>query len=144
MSNKSRLLLITIFTPMVASLGCVHDLRSEQFDTCVFGSECVLEGKLSLNPGAPAWAALLEAGDQCAKLALPDSFYADANKWDGKKVMVRGRAFRQPGMAVEGGVLFWYKEKERKLAFGMCDGGIGVYVESIRSSSGELWSAPAD
>jgi hypothetical protein len=125
--------------------GCVHRPATDQFKNCTTGSQCNLEGRLNLRPGAPAWAALLEAKDDCAKLALPDEFYVDAKKWDGKIVEVSGRAFAQPNSSTENGVLYWYTEKDRKLAIGMCDGGIGVYVESMRTSSGgQLWPAPVN
>ncbi|MFC3655412.1 hypothetical protein FZ025_14710 [Xanthomonas hyacinthi] len=102
----------------------------------------MVEGRLALHQGEPAWAAILKAGDKCAKLALPDSFYIDAKNWKEKKVRVVGRAFQQPEMAMDDGVMFWYAEKERKLAFGMCDGGIGIYVESMRAN-GKEWPTPA-
>ncbi|WP_162125647.1 hypothetical protein [Pseudoxanthomonas wuyuanensis] len=102
---------------------------------------CALEGKLYLHPGEPAGAALLLSGEECAKLALPDFFYADPvrKKWNGKKVKVVGRAFLQPGIDSDGdGVLMWYAERDRKLALGMCDGGMGIYVISLEAS-GEVW-----
>lgn len=102
---------------------------------------CALEGKLHLYPGDPAGAALLLSGEECAKLALPDDFYVDPvrKKWNGKKVKVMGRAFLQPGIESGGdGVLMWYAEQDRKLALGMCDGGMGIYVTSLKTS-GEIW-----
>lgn len=119
--------------------------QSNIFDACIAGKECTAEGTLSLHAGQPpAWVALLEAGDACAKLALPDDFYSDRQAWDGKKITVSGRAFEQPGFDESQGIVtLWYTELDRKLALGMCDHGIGIYVESMRSSTGKEWPVPA-
>ncbi|WAC64026.1 hypothetical protein OVA13_04385 [Pseudoxanthomonas sp. SL93] len=99
-----------------------------------------MEGELQLHAGEPAWVAVLQSGNKCAKLALPDSFYSDAEQWRGKKVSVSGRAFQQPSFEQSGdAVPFWYTEKDRKLALGVCDDGIGLYVESMRSQAGKAW-----
>lgn len=139
MHNYRRCLLVFILSSVCWVTACVHQPSSEAFSACVAGTQCTLKGKLNLQSGAPAWAALLEAGDSCAKLALPDDFYSDASKWNGKRVEVSGRAFRQPSTDTDDGFITWYTEKERKLAVGVCDGGMGIYVESIKSRSGQRW-----
>lgn len=134
--------LMTIAVAVCGLSACAHSREIKQFSSCVAGKECTVEGKLSLHAGQPAWAALLEAGDKCAKLALPDAFYANAKTWNGKNVSVIGRAFQQPGFDESNGmVTLWYTERDRKLAMGMCDHGIGIYVESMRSSTGNDWPA---
>lgn len=136
-------LLILAFVVAQSLPGCtspLHRNEKHHFDTCVAGQECTVRGRLVLHAGQPAWAALLVAGNDCAKLALPDSFYIDADKWGESEVVVTGRAFKQPSFdESDGTVTLWYTEKERKLAMGMCDDGIGVYVESMRSSAGRSW-----
>lgn len=135
-----------IFGFLICGLSaCVSSpSRSDGFDVCTAGQECTAEGVLSLHAGQPpAWVALLEVDDKCAKLALPDEFYRDRQQWDGKKVTVTGRAFVQPSFDESNGmVTLWYTERDRKLALGMCDHGIGIYVESMRSSSGTEWPVP--
>lgn len=123
--------------------GCTSaSVRSEthHFDGCVAGKACTITGKLTLHPGQPAWAALLVAGNECAKLALPDTFYAESRTWNGRTVVVTGRAFEQPSLDEDGGVFaLWYTELERKLPMGMCDSGIGIYVDTMRSRNGRSW-----
>lgn len=143
----SRLLIASFFIAQCL-FGCANSQSRDQagnFDACVVGKECTVQGRLSLHAGQPpAWVALLEAGDECAKLALPDDFYRDKKKWDGKEITVTGHAFEQPGFDESKGILtLWYTEKDRKLALGMCDSGPGIYVESMRSGTGQEWPTPA-
>lgn len=120
--------------------ACAHQQEMPSLGSCAAGTQCEMEGELQLHAGEPAWAAVLESGGKCAKLALPDSFYADAGQWRGEKVNVSGRAFQQPDFDQSGdAVPLWYTEQDRKLALGMCDDGIGIYVESMRSRTGKAW-----
>lgn len=110
-------------------------------DSCVAGHVCSLGGELQLHPGTPAGAAILLDGEKCAKLALPDEFFKEPTRghWNDRRVRAEGRAFLQPDTQTDRGVLMWYAEKDRKLATGMCDGGPGIYVDTLRSASGETW-----
>lgn len=108
-------------------------------NACSAGQQCTLMGKLTLHEGTGAWAALLVSGKDCAKLALPDDFYKDAGYWNHRELVVTGRAFMQPADQDDGMVVFWYTEQERKLSMGMCDGGIGICVDTMRSRNGRSW-----
>lgn len=132
---------VILFLAILVLAGCAHGIERVGFDACMAGDTCVLRGELELFPGEPAGAAILSDGGVCAKLALPDGFYVDPlhNQWSGKVVTVEGRTFTQPNMETELGVLSWYAEKDRKLAAGMCDHGLGIYVDTLRSSSGAAW-----
>ncbi|WP_155953111.1 hypothetical protein [Pseudoxanthomonas suwonensis] len=130
------------FLPITLLLaGCAHGAERGGFDACVVGSTCTLGGKLELFPGEPAGAAVLSQGTQCAKLALPDGFYTDPlrKRWHKQAVRVEGRAFGQPSTETDMGVLSWYAEEDRKLATGICDQGVGIYVDTLQSASGEAW-----
>jgi hypothetical protein len=99
-----------------------------------------MTGRLTLHSGEPVAAALLEFDGQCAKLALPDGFYSHLQQWDGQLVTLSGRAFKQPTFDESDGQLtLWYSELDRKLPLGMCDQGLGIYVDSMKSASGEMW-----
>lgn len=141
MHNHVRRLLTA---PLAALLlaGCAHDdLARDGFDSCVAGGACTLGGNLQLFPGEPAGAAILTYKGRCAKLALPDTFYTDPlrQQWNNQVVEVHGRAFAQPDTETDLGVLSWFSEKDRKLATGMCDHGLGVYVDTLRSAPGRTW-----
>ena len=133
--------LLTFLSVTLLFVGCAHGIERGGFDSCVPGSTCTLEGKLELFPGQPAGAAVLSDGNQCAKLALPDGFYADPlrQRWHKKAVRLEGRAFAQPNAETDMGVLSWYAQEDRKLATGMCDQGLGIYVDTLQSTSGEAW-----
>ncbi|MCX7564391.1 hypothetical protein OS176_12765 [Xanthomonadaceae bacterium XH05] len=140
MHNYSRKLLTFLLAALLLT-GCANGIKRGGFDTCAASSTCTLKGKLELFPGEPAGAAVLSSSDLCAKLALPDGFYTKPlrERWHKKTVEVEGRAFLQPNTETDIGVLSWYAEKDRKLATGMCDHGLGIYVDTLRSASGEAW-----
>lgn len=124
--------------------GCAYNIARGGFEACSAGAACTLGGKLQLFPGEPAGAAILTDNGQCAKLALPDAFYTDPlrQQWHNRIVEVQGRAFAQPNTETDLGVLSWFSERDRKLATGMCDQGMGVYVDTLRSASGQAWRGP--
>lgn len=128
---------------VLGSSACVHREDVKQPFGCVAGQTCTVEGRLNLFAGEPVWIALVESGHSCVKLALPDKFYSDAKQWDGKKVQVIGQAFQQMSFDESNGVAtLWYTEQDRKIALGMCDHGLGIYVESMRSKAGKEWPGP--
>lgn len=137
-------MLVASFIVIQGLVACAHTPAPSQhgdLDACVAGKECTFQGKLSLFAGqVPAWVALVEAKGKCVKLALPDEFYKDKKKWDGKTITVSGRAFEQPSFdESSGAITLWYTEQDRKLALGMCDNGLGIYVDTMHSASGQTW-----
>jgi hypothetical protein len=140
MRHYGMLIVITVL--ILGSTSCTRHFAPEERWACVVGERCIVEGKLNLQLGGSAWIAILESGDTCAKLALPDDFYADAKQWNGKRVGVTGQVFEQPNFDNgDGTVATWYKRQGRKLELGVCDHGIGIYVESMRTSTGKEWPA---
>jgi len=140
---RTWLLIVIVFA--LGLSGCaISPNRGDaaSIDSCQSGSFCTVTGKLRLHQGQPAWAALVVSGDSCAKLALPDDFYAAAAQWNGAVVEVTGQAFAQPGFDDGDLITLWYTERGRKLSMGMCDGGVGIYVESMHSRRGRSW--PSD
>lgn len=130
-----KLLALIVFVFVVSACAARH--LSDSFHACAAGERCMLRGTLELYQGAQAWAALLISGDGCAKLALPEDFYEHYDKCDMVDVEVIGKGFVQPSFAPAGQIVLWYTEQGRKVARGMCDGGIGVFVWSIRSKDME-------
>lgn len=139
---RTRLLILTFVSAgsMSACSTLTHPVDDTSIEACRVGMSCIVTGELRLHQGQPAWAALVVAGDTCAKLALPDSFYVAAKQWNGSIVEVTGKAFQQPDFDESTGmVMLWYAERDRKLSLGMCDGGVGIYVDSMRSRNGNSW-----
>jgi len=133
--------LLGLLTITLLLAGCKHVIERNGFGACEVGSTCMLEGKLELFQGEPAGAAVLSDGSQCVKLALPGEFYTDPlrKRWHKRTIRVEGRSFAQPNTETDVGVLGWYAEKDRSLATGICDQGLGIYVDRMQSSSGEEW-----
>ena len=107
--------------------------------SCTPGAPCVVTGQLTLLSGEPAWAAILETGPDCYKLALPDSFYDQAKNWNGKPVSVVGGGFDQ--FAQDD--MLWFDYRGRKMSMGACDHGTAIFVTKITGPAGTLqWPAP--
>lgn len=101
-----------------------------------------MTGKLSLLAGQPAWASILQNGRTCYKLALPDDFYDQASRWDGKVVNVRGDAFEQSDQNDPDQVLMWFEYRGRRMSMGACDHGTAIYVTEIAGAQRRLsWPA---
>lgn len=147
MVNNCRQLL-TLLLVAFFLVGCSHGIERGGFDACAAGSPCTLGGVLQLFPGEPAGAAVLSDGNSCAKLALPDAFYADPlrRQWHNKAVVAEGRAFAQPNTQTAMGVLSWYADKDRKLATGICDNGLGIICghPALGVRKGMAWRSIVD
>ena len=137
--NNWPLLGLIVVTLSLA--GCTHGIDRGVLSSCAAESVCKLEGRLLLIPGEPAGAAIVSSGNHCFKLALPDAFYSDPlhKRWSEQMVTVEGSAFSQPSAETEVGLLSWYAERDRRLATGICDHGLGIYVEHLHSASGNTW-----
>ena len=119
--------------------ACAHDVVTQrQAEACQAAGECTVQGRLALVPvTGQAWVAVVDSSVGCVKLALADTFFADARTWNGKEVSVTGNTFQQPGFDESQGVLsLWYTEQDRRVGLGRCDGGPGLYVTSMRMASG--------
>ncbi len=120
--------------------GCAYRRHVAQPASCDSEQNCIIEGKLNFFAGHPPLMVLEGSNNVCYKLALPDFFYASSQKWDGKKVRVFGKAFQQPRFDQTGGAAtLWYLERDRKVVMGICDQGMGIYVESMKSNSDLQW-----
>ena len=145
---RTRLLVLPFAVVGVVSACAMSTARDDaaSIEACHAGSTCSVTGEMQLHQGQPAWVALVVAGDKCAKLALPDEFYIESKGWNGAAVEVTGGAFEQPDFDESTGmVMLSYTERDRQLSLGMCDGGIGIYVDTIRARDGRSWpSHPPD
>ena len=80
---KSIVLLILAMLPIAASSG---------ENVCEVDHECSIDGVITIYRTPPAFTAVLERESTCIPLALPDSIYTDADRWNGKQVSIRGDA----------------------------------------------------
>ncbi|MCD9032201.1 hypothetical protein LDO32_10750 [Luteimonas sp. Y-2-2-4F] len=126
---------------LVTLAGCVHSGANDPVPLCEAGQPCALTGRLALHEGEPVAAAVLNVGGTCAKLALPDGFLDALRQWNGQVVSIQGRAFLQPSFEDTDDVVLWYAEQGRRVPLGVCDQGIGVFVNTVALPSGETWPA---
>lgn len=125
----------TILALMLALCGCA----TTGGPSCAPGAPCDAKGKLTLLPGEPAWAAILETGQSCYKLALPEAFYDQAKNWNGKYVAVVGGGFDQYAQDD----MLWLEYRGRKMSMGACDHGTAIFVTQISGPAGTLhWPTP--
>ena len=122
---------------LAALAGCVHNPATTPV-ACTVGSSCSIEGRLTLHPGEPASAAIVESGNTCFKVALPEDFYVGSKDWNGNNIKVTGRSFQQRTFNDDEAVL-WYSEQDRKLAMGMYGQGLDIYADSMQTASGKSW-----
>lgn len=123
-----RLSLISLL--MSAGVTACTDARtttgSKQFE-CKVDEQCILSGRLILHRGVPANAAVLEQGDNCLPLALDASIFSNFNAWNRRYVRVEGGGYSPPD--IEG--LMWYEFRGRKMAKGVCDRPVTIFVDRI-------------
>lgn len=141
----TRLLISSILGLAVVACTTVA-LKQDDPEGCIDNKECSVAGVLSFYPAQPpSWIALLEEDNRCVKLAFPDYFFDDdrlRRRWGRGHVTVVGEAFRQPEFdEADGTATLWYTENDRKVGLGMCDGGLGIFVDYMYSDDGDTWSA---
>lgn len=136
---QGRMLKTALLIACLQSTACAHDASTkQQAQPCHATGECEVQGRLTLLPvTGQAWVAVVDSRNGCVKLALPDTFFADAKAWNGQEVSVSGSTFQQPGFDESQGMLsIWYTERDRRVGLGRCDGGPGIYVATMRMASG--------
>lgn len=106
---------------------------------CEEGQECAVAGTIKVFLGTPVLSAVIYSGEVCTKLALPESFFEESSRWDGKPATVKGYGFREPEFNDESGfATFWYQEQDRRVGLGVCDGGVVIYATSLHTESGSI------
>lgn len=130
MQNNFRGLLGQTIVATSLLLGaCAGFSSNSQAVKCEAGLQCEFHGKLSVFHGEPASVVTVDSSQVCVKLALPENYAQNLDAWNGKDVSVYGVAFDQfhdPSTAMT-----WFSYKGRKVGMGVCDHGLGIYVESM-------------
>jgi hypothetical protein len=94
---------------------------------CALGKLCSFTGKLAFFPYADGQSISLENADGCVALAVRSGRYRSLERWNGRRVTVRGIAYQQPS----GRALLWYKIKGRRMSAGVCPNGPVIYVRDL-------------
>lgn len=134
---SSRMLVIAIFLYLTAcsSRGIVSERKS-----CPDVEFCSVTGVLEVFPGQPAWGVVISLSETtCAKIAFPNELLPKLENLEGEVVTVEGASFNQPSSEIDGEYYLWYEERGRRLPFGVCDDGMGVFANKLIHRNRVVW-----
>lgn len=116
------------------AVSCSAPQPAVDAEGCEPETSCEITGKLVVEG---PWLASLDLTDYCYALALPDSFFDEAEAWNGARVTVIGDAFSQP-VAPSGSVSYAYEVKGMRVRTNLCD--VALTVDEIRDmNNAVLW-----
>ena len=137
---SSRLLVIFL---SCLSVGCSTTAVTSDRKECRDGDSCSVTGVLKVFPGQPVWGVIVNLPDKtCAKIAFPGEVFPGIQELQGKVVTVQGDSFNQPPAQIDGVFYVWYEERGRRLPFGVCDGGVGIYATKLTQGRKVRWPGP--
>jgi hypothetical protein len=95
---------------------------------CSVGSECTVQGELQIYRRLPTSTGVIRLETDCWLLALPMDVWVNYGSWNRKKVIVTGEAFSN----LAASDVIWFEVRDRRVAVGICDSPIVIYVKSIK------------
>jgi hypothetical protein len=95
---------------------------------CSVGSECTVQGELQIYRRLPTSTGVIRLETDCWLLALPMGVWLKYDEWNKKKVIVTGEAFSN----LAASDVIWFTVRDRRVAVGICDSPIVIYVKSIK------------
>jgi hypothetical protein len=95
---------------------------------CSVGSECTVQGELQIYRGLPTSTGVIRLKTDCWLLALPMGVWLKYDEWNKKHVIVTGEAFSN----LAASDVIWFEVRDRRVAVGICDSPIVIYVKSIK------------
>lgn len=98
---------------------------------CLVGSQCTVQGELQIYRRLPTSTGVIRFETDCWLLALPMDVWLKYDEWNKKKVIVTGEAFSNLAAAD----VIWFEVRDRRVAVGICDSPIVIYVKSIKMES---------
>ncbi len=96
---------------------------------CSVGRECTVQGELQIYRRLPTSTGVIRLKTDCWLLALPKDVWLNYDRWNGKKVIVTGEAFSN----LAASDVIWFEVRDRRVAVGICDSPIVIYVKRIQS-----------
>jgi len=127
----------------ILAVGCVNTTRhANSIGECSPGQKCHIAGILHVYRSTPAWSFVIQNKTHCAKIALPREVYPEVGAWDGQRVSVLGLAFAQPASDDGDMVALSFTFKEREMALGICDYGIGIFASELENAHGQIVRLP--
>jgi hypothetical protein len=124
-----------LFVALFALTACAGG-RAAAMDPetqCRGDQVCTLQGRLT---AADPWVTQLDVTSGCYAMAVPASFATVASKFNGRRVLVTGKAFSQPVSAPQA-ERSYYEVRGMRVNMNQCD--LALVVFSIEAPDGERW-----
>jgi hypothetical protein len=123
----ARQVVVFVIGVLLSTWGCPADLAGASAE-CSVGSECTVQGELQIYRGLPTSTGVIRLETDCWLLALPMDVWVNYSSWNKKKVIVTGEAFSN----LAASDVIWFEVRDRRVAVGICDSPIVIYVKRIK------------
>ena len=122
----ARQVVVFVIGVLLSTWGYPADLTVASTD-CSVGSECTVQGELQIYRSLPTSTGVLRLKTDCWLLALPMDVWLKYDEWNKTKVIVTGEAFSN----LAASDVIWFTVRDRRVAVGICDSPIVIYVKRI-------------
>ena len=125
--------LILIYTSFFFFFSCISIEEVEFQDylsICTIGETCNLKGQIWVSLGQNGNTGVLQSGDQCIALVVPDYIAYNSNELNFKAVSITGEVHIQPYFSGTG--IISYELKDRSVLTGACETGKIIYVTELK------------
>ena len=119
---------VVFVTGMLLSTRSFSANLTDASTDCSVGSECTVQGELQIYRRLPTSTGVIRLDADCWLLALPTDVWLKYDEWNKKKVIVTGEAFYN----LAASDVIWFGVRDRRVAVGICDSPIVIYVKSIK------------
>jgi hypothetical protein len=123
----ARQVVVFVIGVLLSTWGYPANLTGASTD-CSVGSECTVQGELQIYRSLPTSTGVIRLETDCWLLALPMDVWANYSSWNKKKVIVTGEAFSN----LAASDVIWFEVRDRRVAVGICDSPIVIYVKRIK------------
>jgi hypothetical protein len=122
----AKTVVVFVIGVLLSTWGYPANLTGASTD-CSVGSECTVQGELQIYRRLPTSTGVIRIETDCWLLALPMDVWVNYSSWNQKKVIVTGEAFSN----LAASDVIWFEVRDRRVAVGICDSPIVIYVKSI-------------
>ena len=124
--SRAKAVVVFVIGVLLSTWGYPANVTDASTD-CSVGSECTVQGELQIYRGLPTSTGVIRLKTDCWLLALPMDVWFKYDRWNKKKVTVTGEAFSN----LAASDVIWFEVRDRRVAVGICDSPIVIYVKRI-------------
>jgi hypothetical protein len=131
MHIHARSRVVVLLTAALVVSACAGTAGKESgISSCSVGGTCKVVGTLKILRGVPASVAVLETEAGCVPIALPRNILENYERWNHRRVVVKGSGLTQP----DAKEAVWFSLKDREVAAGGCNASpLIIYATQIRA-----------